>query len=434
MGGFSSGLFGIPSIPGLDQITKIGNTVGSIGTAIGGIFGNKANTGQAPANTTGATTGGARPKTAAELAQMLTLMGLAGAAGYFPTPSSSTTNTTGTNTTKGTTSSTGVQTPNLSPGQQGLIDLITKQYGQITSGIPAAMEGIKNTGLQTLNRSAQLAGVGQQEAMAARGLASSPASGVAAGNLDNERFASTNRFLQSLPMMQQQMTLNALQPAGNFALSIPHGQTTTQTGTTDQTTNVDQTSKMEGSQGGGIQGLLAGLAGVLGQDLYGRDRQPVININGAQQGGGTAPAGVSLPSVWGVKIPDINTGEPAQLPPEGTATSTIDYPNIGMPPITGGVGGDISPDSGTPPWIPPNINIDWMGLPGMQGPPTFPGDNTNQGGYAANGEYTPPWSSVDPWDTGLQDMFDRFGSTIASTGSSIWDRLKNLGGYFGGAQ
>ena len=232
------------------------------------------------------------------------LMGLTGAAGYMPTPSSSQTNTTGTtnqnttgttnqNTTgTNTTNGTNVTTPNLSPGQQGLIDQLTKQYAGITGGIPAAMEGIKNTGLQSINRGAQLANTGLNENLAARGLASSPAAGVATSNLDNQRFASQNQFLQSLPLTQQQMTLNAMGQAGNFALGIPHGQTQTTsgtgttnqqtTGTTNQTTagTTTGTSSMQGSQGGGLQGLLGGLASVLSEEMYGKNRQPVTyNIN-----------------------------------------------------------------------------------------------------------------------------------------------------------
>jgi len=312
------------------------------------------------------------------------LMALAGGAGYFGTPSSSTTNTTGatnTNTTgttnqntTGTTTQSGVNTttPNLSTGQQGLIDSLTRQYGSITSGIPAAMQGIKNTGMQTINRGAQAAQRGLSENLAARGLANSPASGVAIGNQDNQRFASQNQFLQSLPLTQQQMTLNAMGQAGNFALGIPHGQTTTQTGTTDtnqQTTGTTNqstigsttgTSSTEEQKGGGLQGLLGGLATILSEEMYGKYRQPVTyNINnnpsvnapsqsttaaggagGSGGSGGSSDGGSWLDTLkeiakkigGGIKIPGFNEGveppqstEPVTTPPIIAPPANIDF-------------------------------------------------------------------------------------------------------------
>jgi len=339
------------------------------------------------------------------------LMALAGGAGYFGTPSSSTTNTTGatnTNTTgttnqntTGTTTQSGVNTttPNLSTGQQGLIDSLTRQYGSITSGIPAAMQGIKNTGMQTINRGAQAAQRGLSENLAARGLANSPASGVAIGNQDNQRFASQNQFLQSLPMTQQQMTLNAMGQAGNFALGIPHGETQTTsgtgttnqqtTGTTNQTTagTTSGTSQMEGSQGGGLQGLLGGLATILSEEMYGKYRQPVTyNINnnpsvnapsqsttaaggagGSGGSGGSSDSGSWLDTLkeiakkigGGIKIPGFNEGveppqstepvtpptipippgnidsvsKPPAQPPKTDVTSSINYGDIVTPPV-----------------------------------------------------------------------------------------------------
>jgi hypothetical protein len=189
---------------------------------------------------------------------------------------SSTTGTTGT-TAAGTT------TPNISPQAQALINQLTQKYMTLQ---PPSMTGYGAQQTANINAGANAQEQAVNNIMASRGLGTSPVAATAQAGVEQNRVNQITGMQQQLPILQQQMNLQNLAQAGNFAASIPYGQTTgqTTTGTTSQdstqnttgtseqqSTNntqsnfqntllnwLNQYSRTDTSQGGGIGGGLSG--------------------------------------------------------------------------------------------------------------------------------------------------------------------------------
>lgn len=248
---------------------------------------------------------------------------LGGLAGFFPTPSSSTTNTGSSSTTNsnqsgqqqtnlqqlinmlqqisgtttGSTTGTGTTstTPNLNPQSQQFIQNLTQAYGGLQA--PSTQGYVQNqtAGIDT-NANAQSQAANQ--IMASRGLATSPVAGTTAEGINQNRINQINQVQAQAPLLQNQLQLQNLQAQGGFAQALPglSGSTSQQqqaqntAGTSNQTTSSQQqqsqqqqqfqqlwnylntqasgTSTTKGSTGGGIGsgigGLLSGALGAAG--------------------------------------------------------------------------------------------------------------------------------------------------------------------------
>lgn len=248
------------------------------------------------------------------LGAQLGVAGLGGLAGAFPTVgSSSGTSTSQNNTTQqgssntynasdinsllqtlsnltsrntGTTTS----TPTLGGPQESLMDQLTRQYSNLAgSNQNLAPYAAQQT--QMINRNSNLQSQAVQNAMAARGLSTSPVSGTAEANIQAQRVGQISNMLSGIPLLQQQLKTQNLGAAGGFLSSIPRAMTGTTDATSTQVGDTSQQGKTTGvqtsdtnstnntqswaktiqeqatKQGGGIGGFLGGLVPLLASIL-----------------------------------------------------------------------------------------------------------------------------------------------------------------------
>lgn len=239
----------------------------------------------------------------------LLLTGLGGAAGGFPSVSS--TNGTASSTSSGTTNSSSSQ--NLQSFLNTLANISGKSTsngtstGQVTGGfadpgtaalsqkMAAAFSGLVNPnlsgyqsqGIESINHNSQITDKAQQEALAARGLSTSPIAGAVAAGEQANRVGQINNFQQGIPLLKNQLALANLNAGNGFLATAPKTSTTSgttsETGTSQQTsesnqmgtssgaTNTGTTTNQSGStiqnsndkKGGGLGGIFGGLGAVL---------------------------------------------------------------------------------------------------------------------------------------------------------------------------
>lgn len=196
---------------------------------------------------------------------------------------SANTNTSGTQSTSGITSS--------GYGDSVSADLARRVASAFSSLAAPNMDAIRGQGNEQINRGSEQIGQSQQEALAARGLSTSPVAGAIAAGNEGDRFGKLTSFSQSLPLLQNQLTLQNLAGANSFLASAPKTTTTTGSttqagntsgttaGTTSQNTQSNQTGSNSGSTvssgqsgtnnttqntaGGGGLGAIGGLATIL---------------------------------------------------------------------------------------------------------------------------------------------------------------------------
>lgn len=223
---------------------------------------------------------------------------IGGLAGLFSKPKTQTTTSSGSSTGSESSSgfgntnslldllsklsgtSTGTTTSGYStPEAQSLSDQLVKQFGGLAQS-SVNLAPYEASQVSQINRNSQLLGKSQQEALAARGLSTSPIAGSVAANTEAGRVGQITNLQQSLPLLQQQMLAQNLNSAGGFLSTIPR--TTSSTGTQEQTSTGQQTgntfssqsqqgnqsgttnstSTTNGSEGGGVGGALGGFGSV----------------------------------------------------------------------------------------------------------------------------------------------------------------------------
>lgn len=245
----------------------------------------------------------------------LGVAGIAGTAGAIPTPGSQT------------------ETPILSPENQALLSQLGAQYSHLAqTGVN--LQPYQEQQENNINNNANLVAQSSKEALAARGLADSPVSGVVASNENQNRVAQITGLQQSIPLLSNQLQLANLGAASQFTASIPRG------------------FQSNTKQGGGLGGFLGGLGSILANSLA-RNNNSSPSSN---SGGGNNSSGV--PGSNGVEGPysvgsspsdpatDPITGRPTLISqpndPINTSTdSTITYgddsdPYAGLPPLQTG--------------------------------------------------------------------------------------------------
>lgn len=238
------------------------------------------------------------------------LVGLGGLAGLFPTPTTTNSTTTGSSTTGTLTDqqiqsllSTLSQIQGTQAQQQAGTTTGTSTGGYATSGAtnlstnlagaygaiaqPTNLAPYQSQQIAQINQNSNATGQAQQAELAAKGLSTSPVSGAVAAQTTAQRTGQITSLDESLPLLQQQLTLQNLGAGTSYLAGAPKTQATggtttgtttgqtSQTGTTSQTgntsesgsqnTNVNSTSTTQQNQetGGGLSGLFGGLGSVL---------------------------------------------------------------------------------------------------------------------------------------------------------------------------
>ena len=169
---------------------------------------------------------------------------------------------------------TGSTTPNLNPQAQGLLDPMISKYMSMLGGTD--LSGYQAGGVSDINKMANICNQNIQENLASRGVFGPAASTAYAGS-EGQRTGDISKFNQSIPLLQQQLTQQALQTGQGLFNMIPYGQS--QQGTTEQQ-NQQQQRAVGTSPGNMLGGLFNTLGGILPQ-LYGM---------GLFSGGGQNPA------------------------------------------------------------------------------------------------------------------------------------------------
>lgn len=187
-----------------------------------------------------------------------TLPIISGLAGLFAGNSSKNTNTQTQGTVNQTGTSSGTTTPNLSPLQQQLANLFTSQSMNQANKDPN-LTGYEAGGLQTINANSNLQNQVLQNSLASRGLSFSPAAATAQTQQTINQGNQQSQFIQQIPLLARQLQQqNNAQLQSNFS-ALPTGVSTTGNTTQDQTTDATQKQQVT-TPGGGIAGLLGGIA------------------------------------------------------------------------------------------------------------------------------------------------------------------------------
>jgi hypothetical protein len=258
----------------------------------------------------GLTSGG--QNSSLDLSSILPFLG--GAAGFFPTPSGgSGTSATQSNSTtgfsqslqtllntlsqiSGKTSQQGTSTGTTSgtttggyanQGDQNLSTKLSSAFSNLTTA--PDLTGYQAQQTEGINKNSQLQGQAQQEALAARGLSTSPVAGAVAAGNESQRVGQISNLQASIPLLSNQLSLANLSAGNSYLANAPKTSATTgtqtgstaQTGTSDQTQSTNQTGSQTGSggsttlansntqttqqqkAGGGLGGLFGGLGSVL---------------------------------------------------------------------------------------------------------------------------------------------------------------------------
>lgn len=260
----------------------------------------------------GLTSGGGGGLNFNALSGILPILG--GAAGAIPTPtsgnSSTQSNSSGTSsfsqqlqtllntlsTISGKTSqqgtSTGTTTGTTTGGYANANDAdlsgkLSQAFSQLTKA--PDLSGYQAQQTEGINKNSEFQGQAQQEALAARGLSTSPVAGAVAANTEGQRVGQISNLQASIPVLSNQLALANLSAGNSYLANAPKTSTnvgtqtgsTAQTGTSDQTQNTNQSGVQTGvgstattnnstqntqqqqKSGGGLGGLFGGLGSVL---------------------------------------------------------------------------------------------------------------------------------------------------------------------------
>jgi hypothetical protein len=203
-------------------------------------------------------------------------------------------NSSGTQTTGGTTSAS--TTPNLSAEQSQLSnqfgEALMNQYNQGTNIQPYEASGLQN--IQSSNQAAQKA---TQNQIAARGLSFSPAAQTAETAQNINAGNQTSSFLNSLPLLQRQLTSQNIGQLINGFSALPTA--VSSQGASNQT----QTSNSSSSGNGAISGNpAAGLFSGVGAGLAAT--YPSLSLGMGVSAGSGVPDFSGGPSYDTSSLPD----------------------------------------------------------------------------------------------------------------------------------
>jgi Chaperone of endosialidase len=177
----------------------------------------------------------------------------------------------------------------LDPATQAFLTQLMSGYtGLANTGTD--MSGYTGSGLSSINQTFNGAQTNADQSLAARGLSTSPVAAAATANIQAARAGQQSQFLNSIPLIQNQLRQANLGSAANFFSMVPKTVSTmgTQTGTTSQIGNQSQAGNSvqnqssnqnyKQSSGGGVGGFLSGLASVGGALALASDKRIKENI------------------------------------------------------------------------------------------------------------------------------------------------------------
>lgn len=168
-------------------------------------------------------------------------------------------------------------------GDQNLSNQLAIQFAGLTKA--PDLTGYEAQQAQQINSNSKLAGDAQQEALASRGLSTSPVAGSVAATQEGSRIGQISNLQASIPLLSNQLALSNLGAANSFLANAPKTSTTSgtssQQGTTQQSQSTNQSGTQSGSgstainntsqsntasnqkAGGGAGGIFGGLGSIL---------------------------------------------------------------------------------------------------------------------------------------------------------------------------
>lgn len=185
------------------------------------------------------------------------------------------------NTQRQTTTTTPTMDPAYGPLQQMLIDAARARL-QTPTALPAGYEA---GGVNTINRTFDLASQNAENTATSRGLSTSPAGGGVLERLNNARAGQIGQFRSGLPLIERDLRNQDMDLTSRL-LNFGRGSTSTGDGSSVQESG-------GGAAGGGMN-LMTMLGLMMGQGLIG-------GRNGAAAGGGASgvtPIGQPGPAGW----------------------------------------------------------------------------------------------------------------------------------------
>lgn len=129
------------------------------------------------------------------------------------------------------------------------------------------LSGYKSNGLAQINRDSDAGQMGLGQALAARGLNTSPVAANALGQANNARIASSSQFSNSIPMLAEQLRQQRLQQVTGFFSGLPVGTSSQNDASGHSYTTAGQQSHTETKVKKSPWDIIGGIAGGLGGAL-----------------------------------------------------------------------------------------------------------------------------------------------------------------------
>ena len=172
---------------------------------------------------------------------------------------------------KSTSQSTTTTTPNFTPQQQSMINMLTGQYSSAIKNAPAWNQAYQTSGVQNFLNNSINANSNANSALSSRGIDRTTAGAQTVADTGYQEGNQIANFLAQAPIAEQTNLNTLLNQASSFNASLPVG--TTSSSNTTSTGNAP-ISPVAGFLGGGAQGLSAALgqqnaATILGNILKG---------------------------------------------------------------------------------------------------------------------------------------------------------------------
>jgi len=161
---------------------------------------------------------------------------------------------------------TGSSTPTLDPYNQQLRDTLIDYYRRSLDD-DTDLSGYKANGLATITSAGKARTNMIKNSLASRGLSFSPQAALAPAMSESARIGDSAQFINTVPMLAQQLKQQRLNDAANFQRGLPVGTSTV--GTDTGRTQMAGTNVQPGNPAGGAVGNLGlTLAGLLGNGAF----------------------------------------------------------------------------------------------------------------------------------------------------------------------
>ncbi len=178
-------------------------------------------------------------------------------------------------TTDFNNTSTGSSAPVYDPANQQLRDTLIDYYRRSLDD-DTDLSGYKANGLATISSAGRARTNMIKNSLASRGLSYSPVAALAPAQSESARISDSAQFINTIPMLAQQLKQQRLNDASTFQRGLPTGQSFTQNNT--GRTQMSGVNVQPGSPGAGVVGNLGlTLAGLYGRGAFQKQPQEVQN-------------------------------------------------------------------------------------------------------------------------------------------------------------